>query len=294
MTIFAPAASPACIAVHAGAHPHVGECSPRTVLNDQQVRRFIDDGFVRIDRAFPREIADQGMAALWRATGCNPNDPATWTRPVVRAGTVNDQHGTQPLSFREAANTPILYDAFDKLVGPGRWLRRPNVGTFVVRFPSRDDPGDLGWHVDTSFPGETGDPQGRDYSGWRVNVTSRDRALLMLFLFSDVGSDDAPTRIRVGSHFDVARLLAPAGEAGRSHLQLAHVGQEREVALATGPAGTVYLCHPFLIHAAQNHRGAKPRFMAQPPLEPAVPFLLTRADGAYSPVEIAIRAALRM
>ena len=42
-----------------------------------------------------------------------------------------------------------------------------------------------------------------------------------------------------GSH-----LLAPAGEAGLAHLQLGDVGADRDVALATGPAGTVYLCHP--------------------------------------------------
>jgi hypothetical protein len=207
---------------------------------------------------------------------------------------LNDEHGTRPLSFREAANTPALYDAFDKLVGPGRWRPRPNAGAFVVRFPSEADPGDLGWHVDVSFPGETGDPEGRDYSAWRVNITSRDRALFMLFLFSDVGEGDAPTRIRVGSHFDVARLLATAGEAGMAHLQLADVGAEREVVLATGEAGAVYLCHPFLIHAAQRHRGATPRFMSQPPLPTAAPLRLERADGAYSPVETAIRIALEM
>jgi hypothetical protein len=264
------------------------------MLSDEQVRRFVEDGFVRIDGAFPREIADTGLSALWRATGCDPHDPATWTRPVIRVGPVDDERGTQPLSFREAANTPALYDAFDKLVGTGRWARRPNVGSFVVRFPSQTDPGDLGWHVDLSYPGETGDPEGRDYSAWRVNITSRDRALLMLFLFSDVSEDDAPTRIRVGSHFDMARLLAPAGETGMAHLQLADVGAEREVVLATGEAGTVYLCHPFLIHSAQKHRGATPRFISQPPLGPAVPLRLERADGAYSPVEIAIRAGLQM
>jgi hypothetical protein len=32
--------------------------------------------------------------------------------------------------------------------------------------------------------------------------------------------------------------------------------------------------------------------MSQPPLEPAAPFRLRREDGAYSPVETAIRAAL--
>jgi hypothetical protein len=114
----------------------------------------------------------------------------------------------------------------------------------------------------------------------------------MLFLFSDVGEDDAPTRIRVGSHFDMAKLLAPAGERGMAHLQLTEVGAERDIALAVGEAGTVYLCHPFLIHAAQQHRGATPRFMSQPPLSPSGQLSLERSDSAYSPVEIAIREAL--
>lgn len=61
---------------------------------------------------------------------------------------------------------------------------------------------------------------------------------------------------------------------------------------ATGTAGTVYLCHPLLLHAAQPHCGTQPRFMAQRPLLPAVPLDLHRDDGAYSPVETAIRAAL--
>jgi hypothetical protein len=89
-----------------------------------------------------------------------------------------------------------------------------NLGTFPIRFPSPDDPGDAGWHIDTSFPPEIGDPT--DFLDWRVNVTSKGRALLMLFLFSDVGENDAPTRIRVASHVNVARMLAPAGESGLS------------------------------------------------------------------------------
>ena len=63
-------------------------------------------------------------------------------------------------------------------------------------------------------------------------------------------------------------------------------------AAATGAAGTVYLCHPFLVHAAQPHRGVTPRFLAQPPLYPRVPFELTRSDGEYSLVEQAIRLGL--
>jgi hypothetical protein len=185
------------------------------MLTEEHVEQFVEQGFLRIDNAFPRAIADAGLAAPWRAIGCDPHDQKTWTRPVVRVCPENDWRGDQPLSFRDAANTPTLFDAFDTLVGPGRWKPRPNVGMFVVRFPWPGDPGDLGWHIDASLPpgaGLEGDHHGdRDYSAWRVNLSSDGRALLMLFLFSDVSEDDAPTRIRVGSHYDVARLLAPSG-----------------------------------------------------------------------------------
>ncbi|HKU97710.1 MAG TPA: phytanoyl-CoA dioxygenase family protein [Vineibacter sp.] len=257
------------------------------MLSPAQIERFIAEGFVRIDGAFPREVANAGRAILWRDTGCDPDDPATWTWPVIRLG----YYGQEP--FRAAVNTAVLHTAFDQLVGAGRWQGRMNLGTFPVRFPSPDDPGDAGWHVDVSFPGTSGAPaEQQDYAAWRVNITSRDRALLMLFLFSDVGPLDAPTRIRVGSHLDMARFLEPAGEEGMAHMALDNMGADRPQALATGEAGTVYLCHPFLVHAAQRHRGATPRFMAQPPLAPAEPYQLQRPDGRYGPVEIAIRQAL--
>ncbi len=255
------------------------------VLSDAQIKQFIQDGFVKIEEAFPRAVADAGRAILWRETGCEPDDPATWIKPVIRLG----DHAQEP--FAKAVNTPILHRAFDQLVGPGRWLPRGSLGTFPIRFPSPDDPGDAGWHIDVSFGLEN-----PDFMSWRANVTSKGRALLMLFLFSDVGEDDAPTRIRAGSHLDIARRLAPAGEDGLSLRELAANGfaetAMRPQVLATGEAGTVYLCHPFLVHAAQPHRGTQPRFLAQPPLLPAKPLMLEREDGDYSPVEQAIRNAL--
>ncbi|WP_437802788.1 phytanoyl-CoA dioxygenase family protein [Sorangium sp. So ce693] len=255
-------------------------------LSHQQIERFIADGFVRIDAAFPRALADEGRAILWRDTGMDPQDPKTWTKPVVRLG----MYGQRP--FADAANTPVLHSAFDQLVGRGRWQPQKALGTWPVRFPSPDDPGDAGWHVDVSFGTEN-----PDFMSWRVNVASRGRALLMLFLFSDVGESDAPTRIRAGSHLDIARQLAPAGEPGLTLRELAANGfaetAHRPQVLATGEAGTVYLCHPFLVHSAQPHRGTRPRFMAQPPLLPTEPLRLDREDGESSPVEQAIRAALR-
>jgi hypothetical protein len=237
-----------------------------TVLSKAQIEQFHADGYIGIDQAFSRDVADKARAILWRDTGCDPDDPATWTRPVIRLG----DYAQEP--FRQAANTPVLHQAFDQLVGPGRWLPRTSLGTFPIRFPSTDDPGDAGWHVDASFGNEA-----NDFMDWRVNIFSRGRALLMLFLFSDVDVDDAPTRIRSGSHHDIARMLEPAGEQGMSLRELAVNGFEesahRQQVLATGEAGTVYLCHPFLVHAAQRHRGKQPRFMAQPPLYPKAAML---------------------
>jgi hypothetical protein len=248
-------------------------------LTRADVDSFVRDGFVHVPGAFPRQLADEGRALLWAEMGLSPDEPSGWTEAVVRL----PGSGAEP--FDRAVNVARLHRSFDQLVGPGRWKKRSGLGTFPIRFPNRPEPDDTGWHCDGSF------------GGWpyRLNVRSRGRALLMLFLFSDVGPDDAPTRIRVGSHLDIPPLLAPAGEEGLTFLELAErMGRTtvRPVALATGSAGDVYLCHPFLVHAAQAHGGAVPRFMAQPPLEPAEDLRLGRPDGEYSPVERAIRLGL--
>jgi hypothetical protein len=256
-------------------------------FDDAQIHDFIHSGFVKLEDAFSPQLAEEGRAILWRDIGCDPYNPDTWTMPVVRLG----MYGQEP--FIRAANTPRLQAAFDQIAGRGRWIPQGNLGTFPVRFPSDENPGDDGWHVDVSFG--TDNP---DFMQWRANVWSRGRALLMLFLFSDVGDYDAPTRIRAGSHLGIARRLAPAGEAGLTLAELASTGFSESARChevpATGPAGTVYLCHPFLVHAAQRHRGTRPRFMAQPPLLPSAPLRLERTDGDYSPVEQAIRIALQM
>jgi Phytanoyl-CoA dioxygenase (PhyH) len=256
------------------------------MLSKQQLEKFITAGYVRLDQAFPRDLADKCREILWKDTGCDPHDRSTWKQPVVWLWA----YGQEP--FVKAANTPMLLSAYDQLVGKGRWKPMNSLGTFPIRFPTHEDTGDTGWHIDASFPGEGSDPN--DFLSWRVNVNSRGRAMLTLFLFSDVGENEAPTRIRVGSHLEISRILEPLGEDGVSisSLDVSSTAKFPEV-LATGEAGTVYLCHPFLVHAAQRNRGTEPRFMAQPPLYSTEPFELHR-DGptAYTPVEIAIRRAL--
>jgi hypothetical protein len=252
-------------------------------LTQAQVQAFARDGFVKVAQAFPRELADTCTTLLWQHIGADPDDPASWPGPVRWVHAMDEE------PFVAAANTPVLLAAFDQLVGPGRWAPRPSIGAFPLRFPHETEPDDAGWHVESSFRPEPDAP-------YRTNLYSRERALLMLFLFTEVDRDNAPTRIRVGSHLDVPPVLAPFGEAGAELRTLGplvdRASAHRPVALATGTPGDVFLCHPFLVHAAQPHHGTRPRFLAQPPLRLYQPLCLDRPDDDHSVVESTIRQAL--
>lgn len=219
------------------------------ILSIKEIEHFIHSGFVRLDNSFSKEIADAALEILWNDLPCDRSNPSTWTEPVIRLGMYTNE------PFVNSVNTPKLHNAFNQLVGKDKWIPCRSVGTFPVRFPSAKQPNDTGKHVDTSFPGK--DPN--NYFEWRANVKSRGRALLMLILYSDVSENDAPTVIYESSHIDVASLLSKEGDPGLSFMELASKLDElpkRGEIFATGKAGTVYLCHPFLVHSAQSHRGS--------------------------------------
>lgn len=257
----------------------------KVILDEKQIHQFIQDGYICIESAFSKEIADKCLDILWKDTGLDRNQPNTWTQPVIRLGMYHQE------PFIKAANTPVLNQAFDQLAGKDNWLPCMSMGSFPIRFPSATDAGDTGWHVDVSFPGD----EPGNYFKWRANIRSRGRALLTLFLFSDVSIDDAPTRLLAGSHQDIARLLLPAGNRGLSFMeivqQLPDMSKRKEVH-ATGKAGTVYLCHPFIVHAAQMHRGKTPKFMAQPPLLLKQELNLDGVKYNPTPIEQAVLQAI--
>jgi len=255
------------------------------ILSKKEIEQFVLNGFVRIDNAFSQEIADAVLDILWNDLPCNRSNPSTWTEPVIRLGMYTQQ------PFIDSLNNKKLHLIFNQLVGEDKWIPCRSVGTFPVRFPSVQQPNDTGKHVDASFAGN--DPN--NYLEWRVNVKSKGRALLMLVLYSDVSENDAPTVIYEGSHIDVAKLLSKEGDFGLSFMELASKLDDlpkRKEVYATGKACTVYLCHPFIVHSAQPHRGAIPKFMAQPPLLLRSELSISDSDVGYSPVEQAIRLAL--
>ncbi|WP_030434402.1 phytanoyl-CoA dioxygenase family protein [Actinoplanes subtropicus] len=241
---------------------------------------FIRDGYAVLRGAFDADTAAACRQSIWDALathGVRPDDRSTWTRPSIRIDTPDGE------PFRAAAVWPALHAAYDELIGAGRWTARSGVGgTVPVRFPSEQYPGDVGWHIEGSWWG------GTEY--W-ANVFSRARGLLALFLFSDVGPDDAPTRLLLGSHRYAAAVLATRGDAGMPGGDVPDLLRPstfcRTTAEATGAAGDVYLCHPFIVHTATwPHRGTQPRMIAQPAIHVADGFALDGTDR--SPVAQAI------
>jgi hypothetical protein len=92
-------------------------------LTSREVTAFVEQGFVRIDGAFPEELAAEARAILWRDTGCDPDDPSTWTKPVVRLGFYSHP------PFVAAANTATLHRALPLSVPP---VSRPRRAAAII------------------------------------------------------------------------------------------------------------------------------------------------------------------
>ncbi|MCV7172012.1 mitomycin antibiotics/polyketide fumonisin biosynthesis protein [Mycobacterium manitobense] len=216
------------------------------------VDEFIRDGFARLAGAARRETADAARDLLWRQIGLSPDEPENWNAPVKWAA---DLTGHGP--FGEISRSPRLADALDLVCGRGGWLPRGALGNIPVRFPAQPPAEDRGWHIDANTPAPDG--------SWAIS--GRPHTLLLLTLLSDVGPDDAPTRIRIGSHRRVAAALGDRRSSFEDSAPLVDEASERcPVGYATGEPGDMYLVHPFTVHAADEHRGITPRFMAQAPV----------------------------
>jgi len=218
---------------------------------------FAENGFVKIEGAAPREVAEAAQRELWARIPMAPDLPQTWTEPVVWTA---DLRGDGPCGV--VARSPRLAAALDAICGAAGWRPRASLGNVPIRFPVPSVADDRGWHVDLNTPLPDG--------AWAVS--GRPHTLLLLTILSEVGRDDAPTRVRAGSHRDVATVLGEQPvDAYECGPLVADVSRRRDVVLATGRPGDVYVMHPFTVHAADEHRGRTPRFMAQAPVMLAEP-----------------------
>jgi ectoine hydroxylase-related dioxygenase (phytanoyl-CoA dioxygenase family) len=249
------------------------------VLSAADLQQFSAQGFVRVPQAIPRATALACADLAIEQLSVAASGP--WPLGAVR-GLVEGPPVT------EAASSPRLVASVGQLLRGEQWHARSNLGLFVVRVPCTEDPADTGWHIDASFQG----PDTSNLFDWYVNHRSLGRGLLLLCLLTDVTADDAPTRILRGSHLGMPALLRPFGDEGVVGLQAPLPADDGEVALAVGEAGDVYLCHPFLVHAATwPLAGKAPRVIAQPPISIDGPLQLERPDAELSVVARAVKLA---
>ena len=230
---------------------------------------FLEDGFVRLPGAVPSALAEEirAQAALLVTTG---GATESW-----RLG----QASVYDMPLLIEAVTPAVRAAFDTLAGQGRWHVAANWG-FPSRFPG---PCSAQWHIDGDW--------------FTHHVTSGEQVLTPIFLWSDVGIADSPTLLGVGSHRAVARLLAdhePDGIAGPEIGRLVNSAVKCDVvAPATGRAGDVIVCHPFLAHSINPDSPVQPRFISNVAVHGFGAIEINGRARAGTPVEMAIQQAFR-
>jgi hypothetical protein len=292
------------------------------VLTQDQVEQFMDNGWVKVEQAFPREAALKAQQIVWshvEKRGPLQNDPSTWTQDMVR---INESFDDEEFQH---CNSLRIADAIEDLIGEGRRAKR------IVYGESTEKTSYGWWPVNFSMGADK--PWGIPTEGWHWDgiqfkhfIDSPDQGLLCLCLFSDIGPRGGGTLVAEGSHKLVAKFLAQHPEgielkdalplARQSHPWLEELtnpdstdqegrmekflnwttdseGVRLRVVETTGGPGDVFLCHPFLYHAAsQNHSGVV-RFMCNRTTALKEHLQLYRTDASpYSPLELSIRQAL--
>lgn len=214
-------------------------------LNDEQVREFIANGFLRLTPDVPRALHEEIDATLRRVV-----EEESW-------------YGNNILSrvprMHQVLNCPVVRGAVASIAGPDYYLhphRAVHSSTPVGE-------------VDAALTAETNAPPmgkgSRAGSGWHQDAQSPlsrarhhlPRYLIGFYFPHDTPVAMGPTRIQAGSHL-YANPVAPSG-----------------VILDDVPAGTFFLLHFDMVHAGFPNRTERTRYM--------VKFVFARTRHADAP-----------
>lgn len=299
-------------------------------LSQADVDQFIELGYVKLPEAFPRDLALAAQDFLWHKLadrGVRKDDRATWTKPLVQikeayngpvfqacetgrlADAVEDlvgpgrwltrggdaNWGWWPVNFSLGAGAPwdvptagwhwdgmhfrhrvdapeqgLLLLCYFSEIGPkgGCTLAAEGSHRSVARYLKQHPAGVAYKRAMRDFP--TSHPWFQDLTGarkrtfWWGNANAR---------------QPQPIADRVGHFMAGSQPDGPGGARLR-------------VAELTASPGDVYLCHPFLYHAASPNHSGRPRFMCNRHTPLTGPMRFDRPDGDYSPIELSVRQAL--
>ncbi len=251
------------------------------ILTRDQVEQFITEGYTVLKNAFDPADAAAIRSIVSGKLGFSLDKPETWPNSYVH---LKESFGGPEV---ERVFSKRVHDAFDDLMGEGKWKHPHLLGWWPVLFPAKTrgvwKPPQHGWHIDGIQ--------------FHHHLTSPDQGLLPIFIFSECGPDDGGTAFDVGSHKITARILAesePAGLAIDELCKRVNAQPRENVTRVIGSAGDLALLHPFINHAVGINVGTeRVRFICNQCIELHNPMRLDRATlGEHTLVELATKAAL--
>ena len=257
---------------------------PYRELSADQERQFLDHGYVVVEQAVSRDLAEQWRDLAYRRLGYDPDDRATWREPVIHLPVMNRK--------RVADVASRAWAAICDLLGGEQRIRNGadySFGdSFIINFHHGADepwqppsPRFVGWHKDGDF--------------FRHFLDSPEQGLLTIVIWSDIEPHSGGTFVATDSVQPIARLLANhpegllPGAAGFGAL----VDRCSRFVELTGRTGDVVLLHPYILHSASYNPSGRPRFITNPAVALNAPMDFNRDNPAdYSLVERAVLGAL--
>ena len=260
------------------------------MLSDEEIKHFIEEGYVIVRDVFSKEAATAARDVLWdeilKREGVKREDPCTWT--CARIGIAKSFHTRDGMPWSEVL-TPKLHAAIKSLLygagfqGSEEVYEDFGTGWFTVSFPGYPEAkGKM--HIDghwfTHFP------------------FSKQIGLVPLFMFSDVSSGG--TNLARKSHVDITCWVADSGCKGMSSTEINEMVRDChhwEMVEISGNAGDVCLMHPFLAHCRGrnlNKEGSERavRFISHPTIGLKKHMNLNHEEVLMSPLEYSIARIL--
>jgi len=255
------------------------------MLSESEIQKFKIEGFIKLESAFARKDALAVQDFIWGKlkdyVGVLREDRKTWQEEIAH---IKEDYSNEIL---DACSTSKLNSVISQLISPNEWAdanTRTAWGWWPVNFS-------YGIDKEWTVPHE-----GWHWDGLKVkhSMTSPDMGLLLICLFSDVKHKGGATMLATGSHLlalnflknhpeiteltsCVKKCIAQYDWLQKLTTNYFETTQERnsyfidssfpfkgtrlQVVEAIGNAGDVYLCHPYLFHAASYNHLQEPRFM---------------------------------
>ena len=207
--------------------------SAAPVLDEGDLRQWEAEGYLILRNAVTHDQARAAETLLWRVTGADPADPATW-RPRGAQG-IMVQHFQDP-ALDAARRSPRVHKAFAQLWGT------------ADLWPTID-------RLSFNPPEAVGIPFQGPRLHWDVSlVLPIPFATQGILYLTDTAADQGALELVPGFHHRLERWLADLGEADPREVDLAP-----QAVTIPGETGDLVIWRQDLPHGASPNRASRPR-----------------------------------